>query len=104
MQRFAMPKPTTWGEAHRFKIGRLRKLMLSTIIESETGKAYVGIVLGTEGGITVGYQRHRAITELRLVVGMRTGLGSPNSLNCVAWVLPGAYPLTSRDTRKCGKN
>jgi len=70
MKRFGIPKPTTWAEAHRFKIGRLRKLGLSTIIESETGKAYVGIVLGTEGGMTVGYQTHRAITELRLSVSM----------------------------------
>jgi hypothetical protein len=49
MKRFGIPKPTIWAEAHRFKIGRLRKLGLSTIIESETGKAYVGIVLGTGG-------------------------------------------------------
>jgi hypothetical protein len=70
MKRFGIPKPTIWAEAHRFKIGRLRKLGLSTIIESETGKAYVGIVLGTEGGLTVGYQTHRAITELRLIVSM----------------------------------
>jgi len=70
MQRFEIPKPTAWEEAHRFKIGRLRTLGLSTIIESETGKAYVGTIVGTEGGMTLGHQRHRAITELRLIVGM----------------------------------
>jgi hypothetical protein len=70
MKRFGIPKPEIWAEAHRFKIGRLRKLGLATIIESEAGKAYVGVITGTEGGLTLGYQPHRAITELRLIVGM----------------------------------
>lgn len=70
MKRFGIPKPAIWEELHRFKTGRLRKLGLSTIIESESSKAYVGIILGTEGGITLGYQRPRGITELRLIVGM----------------------------------
>lgn len=70
MRRFQIPKPAIWEEAHKFKIGRLRKLRLSSIIESETGKAYVGIILGTEGGLTIAYQRNRAITELRLIVSM----------------------------------
>jgi len=48
MKRFEIPKPAIWVEEHRFKIGRLRKLGLSTIIESESGKAYVAIILGTE--------------------------------------------------------
>jgi len=51
MQRFGIPKPSMWNEGHQFKIGRLRKLRLSTIIESSTGKAYVGIILGTEGAL-----------------------------------------------------
>jgi hypothetical protein len=70
MQRFEIPKPAVWEESHRFKIGRLRKLRLSTIIESETSKAYVSVILGTEGGMTLGYQSRREITELRLIVGM----------------------------------
>jgi hypothetical protein len=70
MRKFGIPKPIGWEEAHRFKIGRLRKLGLATIIGSEAGKAYVGVILGTEGGITLGYQSNRAITELRLIVSM----------------------------------
>ncbi|MDA4115200.1 MAG: hypothetical protein OK442_01435 [Thaumarchaeota archaeon] len=70
MRKFEIPKPKIWEEGHRFKIGRLRKLGISTIIESEPVKAYVGIILGTEGGMTLGYQSHRAITELRLIVSM----------------------------------
>lgn len=39
------------------------------MIESETSNAYVGVILGTEGGMTLGYQSQREITELRLIVG-----------------------------------
>jgi hypothetical protein len=70
MRKFEIPKPIIWEEGHKFRMGRLRKLKLSTIIESETGKAHVGIILGTEGGMSLGYQSHRAVTELRLIVSM----------------------------------
>ena len=69
-RRFDIPKPAIWAEAHRFKIGRLRKLCLSTIIESESGKVYAAIILGTEGALTLGFQVRLAQTELRLIVGM----------------------------------
>lgn len=70
MRRFEIPKPAAWAQRHRYAVGRLRKLNLSCIIESEPDRAYAGVMLGTEGAITVGFQAHRNFTELRLILGM----------------------------------
>lgn len=70
MKRFKLRKPMAWVIAHRFRLGRLRRLNLASIIESETDRMWVGLMVGTECGMWASYQKSFDITELKVGLGM----------------------------------
>jgi hypothetical protein len=91
MRRFGIAKPQIWNETHAIRRSKLRRQNPSSIVESEMNRLYVATLIGTDGSITLGYDKHNRKTRLKVVLGMTDrawvasfssicGVGSPRRI------------------------
>lgn len=70
LRRYHRSNPRLWRKSWMFRVGRLRKLGLHSIIRKREDRIYVADLTGTEGTITCGYDRTVDSTRLKIQVGM----------------------------------
>lgn len=70
IKRFRLRKPRSWETNHLFRVGKLRRLNPTSIIESEADRMWVGLLVGTECGLQATYEKSFGSTELKISLGM----------------------------------